>query len=251
MNEAAASLDGKPIRLTGGPRALVFLHGFTCSPKTVLPVAEELARAGFTLSLPLLPGSGTTPEDLASHSSRDWLDAAVAAWDELARTHPRPAVAGLSMGGALALHVASVRPVSAVVALSPALYLRDWRQSFLPVLAWLGLWREAGKTDVKVRQFEDPCYSRHAMKSLMDLRQVMAAAREALPRITAPLLTIQAQEDHVIPPDCMDYCYRHAGSAVKEKHRLTDSYHVITLDQEYLTVAGHMRRFLSAHLPQA
>lgn len=244
------SLGGKPLRLAGGAQALVFLHGFTCTPITLLPVAQDLNRAGFTLSLPLTPGCGTTPEELARHTARDWLTAAVEAWDALARTHARPAVAGLSMGGALALHVAAQRPVSAVVALAPALYLRDWRLALLPLLKLFSPWRQAGESDVKARQAEDLCYSRYATKNLEDLLGVMAAARRALPRITAPLLAIQSRNDHAIPPDCLDYCYHHAGSAVKEKVWLTDSYHVLTLDQEYPLVAGHMRRFLAAHIPR-
>lgn len=250
MTPESLPLGGRPVWMAGGPQALVFLHGFTCTPKTLLPVAAELNQAGFTLSLPLGPGSGTTPEDLAKHDSRDWLDAAVAAWDRLAQTHPRPAVAGLSMGGALALHVAAQRPVSAVVALAPALFLRNWL-GLLPLVKLIRPWRQAGESDVKARQAEDLCYSRYALKSLGDLQQVMAAARQALPRITAPLLVMQSREDHVVSPAGLEYCYGRAGSTVKEKQWLENSYHVLTLDQEYPAVAGHMRRFLGTHIPRS
>ncbi len=241
-------LGGASVFLKHGKQALVFMHGFTSTPLSVMPVAEELARAGFTLSLPLLPGSGTTPEDMARYGAPDWIQAALDAWDGLAREYTRPAVAGLSMGGALALRVAAQRPVSAVVALSPALYLDDWRAWFAPLFRYLPLWRKSIGNDIKSKKLQEKSYSRFALKSIYDLDLVMRAAREALPKITAPLLTMQAVEDHTISPRCLDVCYGRAGSASKEKHRLTNSYHVITMDHEYLFVAEKMKDFLNRHL---
>ncbi|MCK5217947.1 carboxylesterase, partial [bacterium] len=86
-------LGGKPVIMARGRQALLFIHGFTATPQTLLPVAEKLAEADFTVSLPLLPGHGTTPEDMANHSSRDWLNAALDAWDQLAAVYPNPSVA--------------------------------------------------------------------------------------------------------------------------------------------------------------
>ena len=54
-----------------GPRVgVVMSHGFTGSPHSVRPWAEHLAAAGYAVRLPLLPGHGTTWQDMATRSWR-------------------------------------------------------------------------------------------------------------------------------------------------------------------------------------
>ncbi|HEV3505290.1 MAG TPA: alpha/beta fold hydrolase, partial [Actinomycetes bacterium] len=63
-----------------------------------------LEAAGFETEAPMLPGHGTSPEDLARCGWDDWTAAAEKAFQRLAR--PLLCV-GLSMGGALAAGVAA------------------------------------------------------------------------------------------------------------------------------------------------
>ena len=53
-----------PFNLGDGADACLLLHGLTGAPSEVRPVGEALARAGFRAVGPLLPGHGTTPQDL-------------------------------------------------------------------------------------------------------------------------------------------------------------------------------------------
>lgn len=245
MPEAAsgASAVGEGLRLGSGHRALLFLHGFNGLPGNLLPAAARLAAHGWTVWLPVLPGHGTTPQDFGAQTGRGWLEAAVAAWDRLAREHPRPAVAGLSMGGALALHVAAWRPVPAVAALAPALYLRAWRTRLLPLARVLNLWRGATGNDTKADVPAVKAYARYPLRATRALQEVMRRVRAELPAVRAPLLGIQADVDHVIPPSCLDYLMRRAGSAAKTAVRLHDSHHVLTMDQEHDRVADLMHEF--------
>ena len=43
---------------------MLVVHGFTGNPQSMRPLAEALAAAGHTVSLPLLPGHGTRVEDM-------------------------------------------------------------------------------------------------------------------------------------------------------------------------------------------
>ncbi|MBN1594643.1 alpha/beta fold hydrolase [candidate division FCPU426 bacterium] len=239
------ALGGQSYVLKRGPRALLFLHGFTSTTQALLPIGELLAAAGYTVSMPLLPGHGTTPEDMAAHSCQDWIDFALQAWDQLAAEYDKPAVIGFSMGGALGIHVAVNRPVPALAALAPALFLKDWRLVFLPVIKWLMPWKQSIGNDIKGKAFQEKSYTRWKMKSLEDLLRVMEVARRDVPALRVPLLGIQSAIDHTIPPACLDYLMEHAGSLVKEKHRLQDSYHVLTLDNEYKKVAEWLIDFFS------
>ena len=60
------------------------LHGFTGNPSSMRGVAEALAAAGFAVELPLLPGHGTTVEDMLTTGFSDWAGAAEAAYLDLA-----------------------------------------------------------------------------------------------------------------------------------------------------------------------
>ncbi|HVW31484.1 MAG TPA: alpha/beta fold hydrolase, partial [Acidimicrobiia bacterium] len=89
------------------------LHGFTGNPTSMQGVADALAAAGFTVELPLLPGHGTSIEDMLKTDFSDWSAAAEAAYDELAARCDSMVVAGLSMGGTLAAWVTAKNPATA------------------------------------------------------------------------------------------------------------------------------------------
>jgi carboxylesterase len=115
-----------PFSLGDGADACLLLHGLSGAPSEVRPVGEALARAGFRAIGPLLPGHGTTPEDLETVTRGDMLDAAREALLSL-RGARRVYLCGLSMGALLAVHLASkglvrqgVAPVSALALLAPA-----------------------------------------------------------------------------------------------------------------------------------
>ena len=55
----------EPYSHQGGPTGVLLCHGFTGSPQSLRPWAEYLAAAGLTVSLPRLPGHGTTWQEMA------------------------------------------------------------------------------------------------------------------------------------------------------------------------------------------
>ena len=86
------------------------LHGFTGNPQSMRPLAEALAAEGYTVELPLLPGHGTAIEDMIPTRWADYVEAAEAAYHDLARRCDAVAVVALSMGGTLACWLAEHHP---------------------------------------------------------------------------------------------------------------------------------------------
>ena len=95
-----------PFHAPGGPVGVLFCHGFTGSPASLRGWAEQTAEAGYTVSLPVLPGHATVWQELNVTSWRDWYDAVDAEYRSLRETCDTVFVAGLSMGGSLALRLA-------------------------------------------------------------------------------------------------------------------------------------------------
>ena len=85
---------------------VLFLHGFTATPYTLREWATRTAEAGYRVAVPRLPGHGTSWRELEITDGRDWYAAAERAFLDLRAVCPVVFVAGLSMGGALALRLA-------------------------------------------------------------------------------------------------------------------------------------------------
>ena len=86
---------------SGGPHGVLVLHGFTGNPQSMRTLAEAVAEAGFAVEMPLLPGHGTSVEDMIETGWDDWSTAAEAAYARISGRADKVVVAGLSMGGAL------------------------------------------------------------------------------------------------------------------------------------------------------
>jgi esterase/lipase len=117
--------DADPFDLVGdGDVGVVCVHGFTGTPFEVRYLGEQLARAGFQVHGPRLPGHGTRVSDLDATRWQDWADAVEDAFDTMRMLCKRVVVVGQSLGGLLALHLASRRPdVVAVASLAAPLWL--------------------------------------------------------------------------------------------------------------------------------
>src|SRR3989442_10592453 len=109
---------------TAGHSGVLLLHGFSGSPLEMTPLADALARVGWETSIVRLAGHGTSPDDLARVTWQEWVASAREAYQDLRRRCRRVALAGLSMGGALALYLAASDPPAAVVAISAPIRVR-------------------------------------------------------------------------------------------------------------------------------
>jgi carboxylesterase len=85
---------------------ILFIHGFTASPAEMRPMAEYLAKhADWRSRGILLPGHGTTVEDMQKAGGEEWIAAAEKAYDDLARECRHVFVAGVSLGATICCHV--------------------------------------------------------------------------------------------------------------------------------------------------
>ena len=99
-----------PIRVDAdGPECCLCVHGFTSCPAVYTELAERLAGMGYALSAPLLPGHGTTPEDLGAVAELEWFEAVAREYEALRGRYRTIHVVGLSLGGAIASWLAASR----------------------------------------------------------------------------------------------------------------------------------------------
>jgi carboxylesterase len=223
-----------PFAANGGPVGVLLSHGFTGSPASMRPWAEFLAAHDYTVRVPRLPGHGTTWQELNRTRWHDWYAEAESALDELRSRCEQVVVAGLSMGGCLALRLAEQRSrdVDGVILVNPAVASANRQLHAVPVLKWLVASRPGIGNDIKKCGVEEHCYRRLPLKALHAMMQMWNVTREDLPKVTQPLLMFRSAEDHVVEPLSGRIIAQRVSSRDLRERVLEDSYHVATLDHD-------------------
>ncbi len=247
-SEAQIRPGAEPIRVdAAGPDAVgvLLIHGFTGSPAAWRPLAGVLADRGHAVRVPLLPGHGTRWQDANSTSWRQWYETVEAAFDELQATTRAVVVAGLSMGGALALRLAQQRgsQLAGLVLVNPAIASADQRLRLLPVLRRIGASLPSIGSDIAAGGGEVG-YDRtplHALATMTGLWRVVCAD---LTRVTQPLLLFRSRTDHVVDQASAALIRTWTRPVSAEWVTLLRSYHVATLDHDAPEIAHRTTGFV-------
>jgi carboxylesterase len=240
----------EPFSVNNGPLGVLVLHGFTGNPTSMRPIAERLAKAGYSVFLPRLPGHGTSVEDMMTTSWADWSRAALDAYDELAKRSTSVAVVGLSMGGGLSAFVAEQRhDVAACVFINPlvkppAQELIDGLQALLD--SGMETFESIG-SDIKKEGTVEASYSATPLGCAASLFDGVTGVERDLGKIVAPSLLLSSREDHVVTSDNGDAIVAKSSGTV-ERIWLENSYHVATIDNDQELVESSTLRFLDAIL---
>lgn len=224
---------------------MAVFHGFTSTTASVSSLATALQDAGYEVDCPTLPGHGTDWQDLEKTSRETILRAGLASYDRLAARCRHVAVAGLSMGGALALHVAAHRRVFAAVVINPALRLKPLTGRAAGMLAPLCRTLPGIAGDIAKPGISEQAYARVPLRSVFQLDRMMAQVRSELDEVTSPLLMLRSARDNILPPASADTLVRQFGPGQLTEVELSDSLHVATLDYDAEKVIDLSTDFLS------
>jgi esterase/lipase/1-acyl-sn-glycerol-3-phosphate acyltransferase len=201
---------GMPVLLKGRSRQLgvVLVHGFLSAPRELAELAAYLNARGLWVYQVRLRGHGTSPEDLATRSGPDWVDAVDLGYALMSAHCDQVVLGGFSFGGGVVLDCASrVRNLAGVFAVCPPQRLMDISSRFAPaVTAWnrvmdLLSYHEAKKEFV-VTMPERPQinYARLPISGLQEMGRFMRDLEPKLVKITVPVQVLQSDGDPVVDP---------------------------------------------------
>jgi carboxylesterase len=231
----------------GGRRVGVLLvHGFTGSPASMRPWAEHLNQAGYAVTVPLLPGHATSWQELNKLTFADWYGEAERAFEKLQGECDQVFVAGLSMGGFIALKLAVERgrDVAGLVLVNPAINSERKDVKLLPVLKHVVPAFPAIGNDIKKPGMDERAYSKTPLKAIHSLFVEFKALRPRLAEVTQPLLVFRSREDHVVDPSSGRIIMSTVSSRDLEECVLEESYHVATLDNDAETIFADSVEFI-------
>lgn len=241
----------EPYRHDGGEVGVLLCHGFTGSPQSLRPWAEYLAERGLTVSLPLLPGHGTRWEDMQLTGWPDWYAEVDRELRALRDRCAQVFVAGLSMGGALALRLAARHgdAVSGVVVVNPANKVHGLSAYALPVARHLVRSTKGIASDIAKEGSVELGYDRVPLHAAHSLRNFFRMVDGELPQVTQPLLLLRSPQDHVVPPADSARILGRVSSMDVREILLEQSYHVATLDHDADRIFEESHSFIGRLAP--
>ena len=235
MPDSAVMPGAEPFFAPGGPHGALVLHGFTGCPQSMRGLAEAFAAAGFGVELPRLPGHGTSVHDMLETDWTDWSGAAEDAYKSLAARCERVVVAGLSMGGTLALWLATRHPeIAGLVLVNPAVgtpgddamraplvELHDAGERLVPGIS----------NDVADPNVTELAYDQTPIAGLVSMLDAIEELYPRLSNAACPILLMLAPQDHVVPPGAREALEATVAGPI-EHVTLERSYHVATIDYD-------------------
>ena len=236
--------SGAPARV-----GVLLVHGFTGCPASMRPWGEHLAKEGFTVKAPLLPGHGTRWQDLNKVSYRDWLSTAGAAFDDLASRCDDVFIFGLSMGGTVTLRLAELRgdAVAGIVTVNASLTTERKDAKLLPFVKNIITSFPPIASDIKKVGVEELAYPKLPVHGAWEVRLLWNETRPALSQVTAPVLAFRSEVDHVVEAVSGRILLEGLTSTTATEIVLHDSYHVATLDNDAPTIFAKSVEFLRTH----
>jgi carboxylesterase len=240
----------QPLMIRGNTYGVLLLHGFTSGPHEMKPVSDALLEIGYSVSIPLLPGHGSTPKDLLKCTWYDWFNGAKESFFELKKKCNKIIVIGQSMGGTLALHLAAHYQFEGVIALAPGLFFKERKTKLLFLVSKLFRYRKkVDGPDIHDEQERMNqkfySYDKTPLKAAYQLKLMFDHVIDDLPEISVPVFLIHSTQDHVIDYKSSVYIYDKISSEQKEILMLNESYHVLTLDLEKDKVIKEIKKFIT------
>lgn len=228
---------------------VLLVHGFTGSPASMRPWAEYLNNLGYTVTVPLLPGHGTTPADLNQVKWQEWPAKVESDLNQLLQNCEKVFICGLSMGGGTTLNIATrySKQLAGIILVNPMIHVK-----FIPhQLAWLisrfQKMRDSVGDDIKKPGVTEYGYDSLPAVGVYQLLKMLSYTRKRLHDVTAPLQLFHSVDDHTLPVSNTEIIMQGVGSREKQRIELVNSYHVATLDYDAEIIFENSRLFIESH----
>jgi carboxylesterase len=265
----------KALHLKAGRHGVLMFHGLSSSPLELQFLARGLHRAGYTVRVPVIAGYSYGLKTPGSVSVAGWMAAAKAEFDSFYAECDSVSLGGLCVGAVMALRLAAlVGPqVASILSLSVGLHNDGWGTPwftpllgparYLPFVGGIGIeeTHPFGLKDERMRiwvarQMKELGASSAGasvlrVADLLRTQELRKITRRSLHHIDCPTLLIHAKEDECAKPRSSFEVASKIRSSRVRCILLSNSYHMISIDQEKALVLSEMLQFLDSHTESA
>lgn len=219
----------EPFMFRGDERAVLLLHGFTGHSADVRMLGRFLNSKGYTCYAPIYRGHGKSPEDLIEAKAEQWWEDVKNAYLYLkGEGYEKIAVAGLSLGGVLALRLACTHPLEAVVTMCSPMFFDNEEQLTIGFKQFAKDYKQLEGKDEATIQEEMGELLERSKELFKQIAESIERVKENVDMLYTPTLVIQAEKDEMINPDSANYIYENVEADQKEIKWYANAGHAIT-----------------------
>jgi carboxylesterase len=218
------------------------------------------------------------PHDLKGARWEDWAKEAEHALDALSRDYMHVFIAGLSMGGLLALHLAATQkqaPIRGIVTMAAPAAINDARARLVKFARFVmpyyyplkganfndpsfraGLQKRMG--DGVQANLDDPRVQKEIANSIKiplgaihELMELNALVMRDLPHVNVPALLFQGKLDEVVVPASVEAIAAGLGSQNKRVVWLNHSGHVLPHEPDHASMFEQIEGFIQSTLAES
>jgi carboxylesterase len=219
--------------------------GGTCSD--LKPLAEDLnEKTNYTIHIPLLPGFGTSPDDLRTTTIEMWKEALRKEFIQIKNKCQKIIVGGHSLGGVFSLLLAKENNIEGLFSISTPIGIRNPATKIVPIISKFVKYHSIPSEKFK-RETNGKWvgYDKIPLNVVKKYKILMSEMKGSLSKIYCPIILFQGQLDREIRRNSMDYIYSNIGSEIKKQLWLEHNAHPILNSPDHYQIVEELRKFIS------
>tara|TARA_B100001029_G_C15063775_1_gene461301 strand:- start:398 stop:1162 length:765 start_codon:yes stop_codon:yes gene_type:complete len=229
------------------------IHGFSSSTYETKYLAEFLGKNGYHTLTRNLPGHGTTAEECNTIKYQDWLSFVEQDLAVLSNKSDKIVVIGMSMGGVLALHLASLFPIECVVSAAAVFHFRDHKKlkylnsllcTLFPIRKKINFVKKELRKNIILHG-----YNNWPMIALNEFRKMNIQVKNDLQKIKCPILILHANKDQASIPINIDIIKNNVQSNIKVvKYYNYATHNIFVKSPDQMLIFNDIKLFLKGHI---
>lgn len=209
-------------------------------------IAEDVHnRISCKISVPLLPGFGTSPKDLRYTPIKAWKSALDEELLLLKEGCNRIIAGGHSLGGVLALILASKYELDGVFTIGAPIGIKSFLSKLVPFVKLFKKYYS-----IPAKKFREETngkwvgYEKIPIIQATKMNKLIREMKMNLSVITCPALILQGRLDSVIKSKSMEYIFENIDSKVKRKIWLENNDHPILESPDHEIIVSEIVNFI-------
>ena len=236
-----------PFYFKGNSIGFIIIHGGgggTCAD--LKPLAIDLKRErGYTIRLPLLPGYGTSPEDLRRTPIASWKNALEKEVKALKEECQKIIIGGHSMGGLLALILAANFDFDALFTISTPMGIQRFGLWLVPFINIFMKYHSVNSVQLKKEtNGRWVGYNKIPINIVTKVKKLIRETKISLPRISSSAIFFQGCLDSEIKKGSLNYIFNKINTKCKKKIWLKNNGHSILDSPDHKQIVLKLIEFI-------